>query len=51
MDEIVEKFYEVSDYEMECSKICGKKFKTVEEHIEYLNNGGCEKIISVLAES
>ncbi len=50
-DNILEKFYEASDYEMECSKICGKQFKTVEEHTEYINNGGCEKIINVLAQS
>lgn len=49
-DNILEKFYEASDYEMECSKICGKQFKTVEEHTEYINNGGCSKIIDVLAQ-
>ena len=51
MDEIIEKFYEVSDYEMECSKICGKKFKTIDEHSEYIKNGGCKKIIEVLGQS
>ena len=50
-DKILEKFYEVSDYEMECSKICGKQFKTVDEHTEYINNGGCDKLIDVLAQS
>lgn len=49
-DNILEKFYEASDYEMECSKICGKQFKTVEEHTEFINNGGCSKIIDVLAQ-
>ena len=51
MDEIVEKFYEVSDYEMKCSKICGKQFKTIDEHAKYINSGGCEKIIEVLGQS
>jgi len=50
-DKILEKFYKASEYEMECSKICGKKFKTVEEHSEYIKNGGCDKIIEVLAQS
>ena len=50
-DKILENFYEVSDYEMECSKICGKQFKTVDEHTEYINNGGCKKLIDVLAQS
>ena len=44
------KFYEETDYEMECEKICEKKFKTVEEHTEFIKNGGCEKLITVLAE-
>jgi len=50
-DKLIEKFYEVSDYKMECNEICGKIFKTVDEHTEFLNNGGCSKLISVLAES
>ena len=50
-DKILENFYEVIDYEMECSKICGKRFMTMEEHTEYINNGGCEKLINVLAQS
>jgi hypothetical protein len=50
-DKILEDFYEASDYEMECSKICGKKFKTIDEHSEFIKNGGCSKIISILAKS
>ena len=50
-DKILEKFYEASDYKMECSEICGKKFKSIDEHSEYINNGGCEKLINVLAQS
>lgn len=50
-DKIIEKFYEVSDYKMECSEICGRYFKTIDEHTEYINNGGCSKLINVLAQS
>ncbi len=50
-DKILENFYEVSNYEMECSKICGKQFKTAEEHTEFINNGGCSKLIDVLGQS
>jgi hypothetical protein len=50
-DKILEKFYEVSDYKMECSEICGKTFNSVEEHTEYINSGGCSKLIDVLAQS
>ena len=49
-DKILEKFYEVSDYEMECSKICGKQFNTIDEHTEFIRNGGCDKMINVLAQ-
>lgn len=34
-----------------CSEICGKKFNTVEEHTKYIRNGGCSKLIEVLANS
>jgi hypothetical protein len=48
---IIKAFKEVTDDEMICSKICGKDFKTIEEHSEFIRNGGCEKIINVLAQS
>jgi len=31
-----------------CSRICGKRFKTVEDHSEFVNNGGCDKVIKML---
>ena len=45
----VEKFLESSDYEFECSKIVGRKFENVDDHAEYIRNGGCSKIIEALA--
>jgi hypothetical protein len=42
-------FYEETDYEMQCEKICGQQFQTVEEHTEFIKNGGCKKLINVLA--
>jgi hypothetical protein len=42
-------FYEHTDYEMQCEKICGKRFNTLDEHTAYLNKGGCSKLIEVLA--
>ncbi|MFC1724908.1 C-GCAxxG-C-C family (seleno)protein [candidate division KSB1 bacterium] len=50
-DNILKKFYEVTDYEMECHKICGKRFKTIDEHTEFIKNGGCDELIDVLARS
>lgn len=47
--EIIEKFLESSDYEFECSKITGRKFESPENHSAYLNEGGCSKLIEILA--
>ena len=51
MEKILNEFYEATDYEMECQKICGKRFKTIDEHTEFINNSGCNKLINVLARS
>ncbi|KAF5416776.1 MAG: hypothetical protein C5S38_02510 [Candidatus Methanophagaceae archaeon] len=50
-ERILKKFYEVTDYEMECYKICGKRFKTIDDHTEFIKNGCCDKLINVLARS
>lgn len=50
-ENILKKFYEVTNYEMECHKICGKRFKTIDEHTEFIRNGGCDKLINVLADN
>ncbi len=42
-------FYEETDYEIQCEKICGQRFATLEEHTEFVKNGGCKKLINVLA--
>ncbi len=50
-ENILNTFLEATDYEMECHKICGKRFTTIDEHSEYIQNGGCDKLIDVLAKS
>ena len=42
-------FYEVTDSEILCHKICGQYFKTIDEHTEFIKNGGCDKLINMLA--
>lgn len=44
-------FYEETDYEMQCDKICGQSFETLDEHTEFVKNGGCKKLIKVLADT
>ena len=48
---IIKRFFEVTDYKMECHEICGKQFKTIDEHTEFIKTGGCEKLINVLAQT
>ena len=50
-EKILNKFYEATDYEMECHEITGQLFKTIEEHTEFIKNGGCSKLIGILANS
>jgi hypothetical protein len=46
---ILKKFCEATDSEVECRKITGKCFKTIDEHSEFIKNGGCDKLMNVLA--
>jgi hypothetical protein len=47
----IERFIKCTDYEFECSKIVGRKFEGIGDHASYLRDGGCLKIIEVLATS
>jgi len=44
-------FYEETDYKLQCDKICGRRFETLEEHTEFVKTGGCRKLIEVLADT
>lgn len=48
-DPTLKTFYEETDYEIECENICGRQFKTLKEHTDFLKNGGCKNLIAVLA--
>jgi Putative redox-active protein (C_GCAxxG_C_C) len=50
-NKVLNRFFEASDYKMECQEICGKRFNSMEEHTEFIKNGGCEKLIEVLAQT
>jgi hypothetical protein len=45
----IDRFLKCTDCEFECSKIVGRKFENIADHASYLCNGGCSKIIEVLA--
>ena len=47
--EILKTFYSHTGSEMLCHKISGRKFTTINEHAEYLQNGGCRVLLEALA--
>ncbi len=46
---VIERFTQRSGGEMQCAKIVGRMFESVEDHADYLREGGCAKIIDGLA--
>ena len=48
-EKILKTFLEATDSGMLCHKITGKRFKTIDDHTEYIKNGGCNKLINLLA--
>ncbi|MBI9055227.1 MAG: C-GCAxxG-C-C family protein [Bacteroidales bacterium] len=48
-EKIIQNFFQETDYKMECNDICGMFFKTIDEHSEFIKNGGCNKLIDILA--
>jgi hypothetical protein len=48
IEKIQNSFFAATDYKMECSQICGRKFASVTEHSEFIENGRCDKVINAL---
>jgi hypothetical protein len=48
-EDLINRFLKCADYEFECSEIVGRKFENISDHACYLGDGGCSKIIEVLA--
>ncbi len=44
-------FLRETDSKILCSDLCGRNFKDINEHTEFIKNGGCEKIINILTEA
>ena len=47
--ETIDRFLKCTDFEFECCNIVGRRFENIDDHAAYLHNGGCSKIIEVLA--
>jgi len=50
-NKVLNRFFEASDYKMECNEICGMHFNSMQEHTEFIKNGSCQKLIEVLAQT
>lgn len=48
---VLRAFYIQTDSEMLCKNICNRRFNTLDEHTEYIRNGGCNHIIEALAKA
>lgn len=47
--DLIDRFIKCTDYKFECSEIAGRKFESTGDHASYLRDGGCSRIIEVLA--
>ncbi len=45
----MDRFMKCTHDEFECSKIVGRRFENIDDHAGYLREGGCSKIIDILA--
>ena len=48
---ILKAFDGATDNKILCHEISGQWFKTIADHTEFIKNGGCDKLIDVLAQS
>lgn len=47
--DIINRFMKFTDSKFECCEIVGRKFENIDDHASYLRDGGCSKLIEVLA--
>jgi hypothetical protein len=47
--EVIDRFMKHTEFKFECSEIVGRKFKNVDDHADYLRDGGCSELIGLLA--
>jgi len=47
--EIIDRFLKHTDFKFDCSQITGRKFESVNDHADFLHNGGCADLIDILA--
>lgn len=50
MENTLKAFYGETNSEILCHKISGQRFKTIDDHTEFISNGGCNKLINLLSQ-
>ena len=45
----LKRFKKATNNEFVCTKICGRHFKSIEEHSSFINKGGCKEIMDALS--
>lgn len=48
---ILKTFKSATGDELLCHKICGQRFEQLEDHTEFIKNGGCKELINTLSKS
>jgi hypothetical protein len=49
IEEVMDRFLKATDYEVECERVVGRKFESVQDHAFHLATGGCEAVLEALA--
>ncbi len=49
--QVVKAFLNETGSKILCHEICGRRFDTLDEHTDYIQNGGCEKLVNAMARS
>jgi hypothetical protein len=50
-DKILTAFKQITEGRYLCSDICGRNFKNIAEHSEFVKNGGCHHLTHILAKA
>ena len=50
-EKTLDAFLSETGSEFTCRNITGRCFRTIDEHSEFINNGGCDRLINILAKS
>jgi hypothetical protein len=47
--ELIDGFLRATDFKFECAEIVGRTFESVEDHADFLRDGGCSAVLDALA--